>query len=113
CAITQAGHVFLEPVQLLASQGSKATRLEIGDIYQANEMDPPVVEAAPACTLRPLPVARQIQLAVVREDVMLARHAKDFARLGNLEHLGTGIELLGFRKMGEIPGVDPEVRTPG
>src|SRR6516164_389743 len=42
-------HIVLQPLQLLVPQGAESAGLEVQHVNQADEMDPLLIEAVPAC----------------------------------------------------------------
>ena len=108
-AVGKAGHVRLEPGELLVAEDSEALVDALaGDVDQADEVDAVVVEAVPALALGPLAEPLEV-LRPVADDVVLAWHVEDLVDLDPLEDLGDGVELLGRREVGEVAGVDQEV----
>ena len=72
---------FLSQSSCSLPEHAQAAGLEVHHVDQADEMDAVVVEALPACPVRPLAVAIQVALAVVGEDVVLAGDVEDLAGL--------------------------------
>ena len=79
---------FLKPVELLRPQASQAAGFKLATFTRPMKWTPFMIEASPARAARALPVALEVQLAVIREDVVLARHIEDLPHLGSLEDLG-------------------------
>ena len=66
--------VVLEPGELLVAEIAEAAGLEVDDVDQADEVHAVGVEAVPAGALGAAAVALEVELAVLVEDVVLARH---------------------------------------
>ena len=86
-------HIILQPLQLFGPERAESTCLEVQDVHQADEMHPFLIEAVPASTFGSLAVPLQILLAVIAQDVVLARDVEHLACLGALQHLVHGVEL--------------------
>ncbi|HXM22888.1 MAG TPA: hypothetical protein VN948_16635 [Terriglobales bacterium] len=71
-----------------------------------------VIEAVPPGTLRSLPIAREILLAVVIEHVMLTRQRVEFARLRELTQI-TGMNKEIRRVRHDIDLVDRRLQSSG
>src|SRR3569832_2169618 len=48
CAVLKISHISFEPLDLLTTQGSQASRFEVHDVDQANKVNAILVEAVPA-----------------------------------------------------------------
>ena len=68
------------------------------------------VEAEPTRAHGFLSVPFKVLLALVAEDVVLARHVKDFSRFDRLQDVIHLVVLFGFREMCDISGVNDECR---
>src|SRR4029077_16383979 len=92
----QTFHVAFQPFELLVAEVTKTAGFQVHHIYQSNKVDAVFVEAVPARTLRfdPLPVAFEILLAVIAEDIVLAGDIEDILHPAALQHLIEGVELL-------------------
>src|SRR5271169_4569019 len=101
-------HVFLQPFQLLSAKAAQPSRFQIHDVNQPDKMHAILVEAVPARSLGAFPVALQILLAVVVEDIMLAGHKEDVLSAGGLQELVHSVELSGFGEMADVAGVQHE-----
>ena len=101
----QSLHIFFQPLELLRAEGAESTRLEVYYIDQADEVDSIFVETVPAATLRCLALAVQVVLAVVGQDIVLARDEKHIFRARALQHLVHRIEFSGFGKVADVPRV--------
>src|SRR6266550_5123787 len=75
-----AFEIVLKPLQLFVTERSHAAGFQIGDIYQADEMDTLMIEAVPSGALGTFPVALEILLAVVVQHVVLTGHKVDLFR---------------------------------
>jgi hypothetical protein len=97
---------------LLPAQNPEApgSGTEAHDVHEADEVDPLVIEALPAGARGPLAESSQVLLAVVHEDVVLSGDVEDLADLGPFEDLGDRVIFIGFRQVGQVAGVDQEVR---
>src|SRR5262249_55577418 len=100
---------LLQPLQLLAAEVAEAAGLQVDDVDQPDEVRSLVVEAVPAGAPGPLAVAGAVLPAVVAEDVVLAGDVEDLLHARALEHLVAGVELLRFRQVRDVAGVDQEV----
>ncbi len=60
-----AFEVVLKPFQLFVTERSHASSLQIGNIYETDEMDTLLIEAVPPSALCTFPKALEILLAVV------------------------------------------------
>ena len=78
CARSKILYVGFEPFQLLVSELSQATGLEIQDVDQSNEMDAVFVEAVPARAFAfdALQIPVTVELPTTVEHIMLARNVK-------------------------------------
>src|ERR1700678_1061081 len=72
--------IVLKPLELLVTERSHSSRLQIGDIHQADEMHSLVIEAVPSGAFCPLAVTLEKLLAVIGQHVMLARNKVDLLR---------------------------------
>src|SRR5436190_21442878 len=91
-AIREMGNIISKPIQLLVSQYSQAAGLEVHHIHQSNEMHALVIETSPAVAASSLAIAFQIQLAIIREDIVFTRHIKHLARFGDMKNLCHGVK---------------------
>ena len=107
-------HILLEPLELLASERTQATSLEIEHVHEPDEVHAAVVEAIPAagpcCALRRLSVAIEILTAIVGANVVLPRHEKHILRARVAQHLISGIELRRLRELADVAGVQQKCR---
>src|ERR1039457_679026 len=71
-------------------------------------MHPALVKSVPARSLGSLPIPLQILFALIVQYVVLAGHKEDILGAGALQQLVHGVELLRFRKMTDVSGVQDE-----
>jgi hypothetical protein len=98
---------------LIRAQDAQATLGDVHDIDQADEVNAPLIEAEPPAASRVLAVTRQVLLAVVADDIVLAGNIEDLAGLGCFEQLIQRVEFLRFRKMRQVASVQYEIRRGG
>jgi hypothetical protein len=92
------------------AQAAHAAGLQVHDIDQGHEVHAAMVEAVPARALGSLAVAVEEGLArALVQHVVLARHV-EHGEAGFLEDLVGVVELLVARQLGDVAGVDDEVR---
>src|SRR6266536_1260802 len=108
-AVRKMLDIFLHPLQLLRPQRSQPTGLQIDDIHQSDEMHAFLIEAVPARSLRIFSKPIKVTLAVVVNHVVFAWDVEHILSRTSREHLRDGVELLGFRKVGYVAGVDQEL----
>jgi hypothetical protein len=76
-------------------------------------MDALLVEAVPTRALGSFAEAFTILRPVIIDDVVLARHVKHVASFATLQDFLKRVELLGFREVSQVAGVQHEGRSPG
>src|SRR5215469_18107175 len=76
--------IVLQPFQLLVTERSHTTGLQVGYVYKTDEMHALVVEAIPSRSFRVLSIALKVLLAVVGQHVMLTGHKVDLLRRRSL-----------------------------
>ena len=69
-----------------------------------------VIETSPAVAASSLAVAFQIQLAIIREDIVFTRHIKHLARFDATKNLCHRVKFLGRRQVCQIARVQHEGR---
>src|SRR5205823_9235857 len=69
-----AGNILLEPLELLLAELAELTRLQIHHIDEPDEMHAVGIEAVPAGALGILAVALAIELYLLVDEIVLARH---------------------------------------
>ncbi|HUI56384.1 MAG TPA: hypothetical protein VLY04_15520 [Bryobacteraceae bacterium] len=92
------------------SERPEAAGLEVHHVDQADEVHALLVETEPAVASRVLSISLEVGLAVVGQDVVLAGYVESRAGTDRGENRAGGGELLGFRKMADIAGMDEEGR---
>ncbi len=113
CAARKPPHVVLEPGELLRPQTAEAARLEIEHVDQPDEMRPTVVEAVPPRALGAFAVAVEVALAIVGQNVVLARDVKHPLGLDPPNDLVRRIELARLRELADVACVKDERRPVG
>src|SRR5580693_2914133 len=97
--------VGFEPSELLGAEVAEPAGLEIDDIDQADEMHAVGIEAVPAGALAAAAVTLTIELAVLVEEVVLARDVMHVE--AGLRNDAVGIVELGnLRQMTDVAGVN-------
>jgi hypothetical protein len=102
-------HVVLQPLQLLLAERAESAGLEVEDVDEPDEVNAFVIEAVPASTCGALAIAVEVLLAIVAQNIVLARYVKHLAGLGFLQHLVDGVEFCGLRQMADVAGVEQEL----
>src|SRR5262245_9678825 len=99
--------VVLEPFELLVAEIAETARLKVDHVDEADEMHAVGIEAVPAGSLGAAPVTLAIELLLVIEEIVLARHIVHVeARLR--DRLIGVVEFLHFREMRDVAGVNHE-----
>src|SRR6185312_2179908 len=102
--------VAFEPFELRRAERAAGSRGEAEYVDEGDEMHPALGKAVPAARCRALGAeALEIALAVVADDVVLARDVVGI-ELGALHQLGGGVELGRLRQMGHVAGMDQHRR---
>src|SRR5262249_13573487 len=99
--------IVREPLELILAEIAEAAGLQIDHINEADEMHAVGIEAVPSSPLGILAVALAIELRLLVDEVMLARHVMHVERRLRDDAVGI-VELGGFRQMRDVPGVDHE-----
>ena len=100
--------IRLQPGQLFGAQF--AHRVDLQRIVEPDEVHALVGKAVPAAAQRALAEALAIENAIVGGGVVLARHIEGLAGLDALDDLLRGVELRRLGRLGDIAGVQQQVR---
>src|SRR6266446_10448699 len=107
-------HVALDPFELLRSQRSQSTRLQIENIYESHEVHSAVVEAVPAsavaCPLCVLPIPLQVARTAIYAYIMFSRNVEGFPGASFPQNLICGIEFGGLGELSDITRVEEKCR---
>ena len=99
--------VVLQPFELLVAEIAQSAGLEIDDVDEADEMHAVGVEAVPARAFGAATVAVAVELHVLVEDVMFARHVMHVEPGLRDDAVGV-VELGRLGEMGDIAGMNDE-----
>ncbi|GAB4721756.1 hypothetical protein MOKP126_12920 [Mycobacterium avium subsp. hominissuis] len=104
----QAGDVLFDELQLVGAQVPELAQIQRVD--QRDQVHTGHVEAVPAVTGRTRPEDAAVLLPRVVDRIVLAGHGEHVRGLQRAHHLLGLVELLGRGQVGEIAGVDDEIR---
>lgn len=109
-AVGNSFQIVGDPRELVLAEHAEPALANVEDVIEADEMRPLVIEAKPAIAFCSLAEPFEILFAVVVQDIVLARDVKDAAALTIFQNLLERVEFLRLREVGEIAGVENEIR---
>src|SRR5215467_10562588 len=101
--------VVLQPFELVVAEIAQAAGLEIDHVNEADEMHAVGVEAVPAGALRAAAIALEIELVLIIDDVMLARHVMHIEASLRDDAIGI-VEFGHLGEMRDVAGMNDEGR---
>ena len=107
-AVGDVGDVLAEPFQLL--RADLAEPFQLGAVVETDEMHALVVKALPGLAAGGFAETLEIQFAVVAGDIVFAGDIEHFLLTKAFEDLVQGVEFSDLGKVGEVAGVENQVR---